>query len=137
MKGIRYIIVLIILASLCSCGQVKYVTQVQHDTTTVYQNNTIYQHDSIYVYKDRYIHVKGDTVYVTETLFKDRWKIKEVHDTVFKEKIKEVEKETPIYIEKKLNWFQKLFLVLGKILSAGLILFIIYKLLKLRFNGTN
>lgn len=133
MKRFIYILVIIVLCS--SCGMLKHQptnTIVQHDTTVVYKNNNVYQHDSIYVYKDKVIHTKGDTVYVTETLFKDRWKVKEVHDTTYIEKSKDNEEQTTIteYVEKELTWFQKLFIALGKILSIALILFILYKILK-------
>lgn len=133
MKRFLYIVLLLVLCT--SCGLLKHQptnTTIQHDTTTIYQNNTVFQHDSIYVYKDKYIYTKGDTVYVTETMFKDRWKIKEVHDTTYIEKSKDNEEQTTIteYVEKELTWFQKLFITLGKILSGALVLFILYKLLK-------
>ena len=117
-----------------SCGTLHRVPQkeVIHDTLTVYKNNTVHQKDSIYFWRDRFIYTKGDTVYVTETSFKDRWKIKEVHDTTYIEKSKDNEEQTTIteYVEKELTWFQKLFITLGKILSGALVLFILYKLLK-------
>ena len=131
----RFIYIIVSLLLLSSCGLLKNQptnTIVQHDTTTVYQNNTVFQHDSVYVYKDRYIYTKGDTVYVTETSFKDRWKIKEVHDTTYIEKSKDSQEQTVVteYVEKELTWFQKLFMALGKILSIIALLYIIYKVIR-------
>jgi len=131
----RFIYIIVFLLLLSSCGLLKNQptnTIVQHDTTTVYQNNTVFQHDSVYVYKDRYIYTKGDTVYVTETSFKDRWKIKEVHDTTYIEKSKDSQEQTVVteYVEKELTWFQKLFMALGKILSIAALLYIIYKVIR-------
>lgn len=128
----RIFVVLILLLILSSCAETKYVTQVQHDTTTVYRNTNTIQYDSIYVYKDRNIYIKGDTVYTTITEYKDRWKIKEVHDTLYKDKEVYVDKEVPVYIEKELNVLQKLFIALGKILSIVVIGYVAYKLIKSR-----
>ena len=128
----KVFVVLILLLILSSCAETKYVTQVQHDTTTVYHNTNTIQHDSIYVYKDRNTYIKGDTVYTTITEYKDRWKTKEVHDTLYKDKEVYVDKEVPVYIEKELNAFQKLFIALGKILSIIVVGYIAYKLIKLR-----
>lgn len=131
----KYIYILLSVVLFSSCGLLKQQptnTIIQHDTTTVYQNNTVFQHDSVYVYKDRYIYTKGDTVYVTETSFKDRWKIKEVHDTVYVEKSKDNQEQSTIteYVEKELTWFQKLFMALGKILSIVTLLYITYKVVR-------
>lgn len=132
MNNLKFSTLLCILALACvSCGTVKYVPQIQHDTTVVYKNNNIYQHDSIYVYKDKNIYMKGDTVFVNTVEFKDRWKIKEVHDTSYVDKVKtEIVTE---YVEKELTKAQKNLIWLGKLsvfLIAGLFVLLGIKLYK-------
>lgn len=127
MQRLIYILTLIVC---CACGQIKYVPTVEHQIDTVYKSNNIYQHDSIYVYNNTTTQIKGDTVYIRETLYKDRWKIKEVHDTTYKDKIVEKTITEKEYIEKELTTLQKLFMLLGRVFSFALILFLIYKLIK-------
>lgn len=117
----KLILIFSILFLCCSCKTMKYVTQIQHDTLTVYKNNNVFKHDSIYVYKDRYIYTKGDTVYNVSVEYKDRWKIKEVHDTTYRDKIVYQEKEISVEIEKKLTGMQKTFLNLGKVFALLLL----------------
>ena len=111
-----------------SCGVLKpkYITQVQHDTTTVYQNTNTVQHDSIYVFKDRNTFIKGDTVYTTITEYKDKWRFKEVHDTVYKEKSVYVDKKVPVEVVKPLTGIQKFFINFGKLFCAILLVGIGY-----------
>lgn len=125
----RAIIILIFLCGLLSCSTVKYVPIYQKDTTHV--KNTEYLRDSIYVYKDRITEIKGDTVYVTNIEYKDRFKIKEVHDTLYKEKVK-IETHTE-YVEKNLTGWQKMLQYLGYaffVLLVGLLIYFSYKLYK-------
>lgn len=121
----KRIIIIILLVLVCSCNP-KVITQIQRDTTYLYKTNTEYLHDSVTVFKDRIVKEKGDTVYVKETIYKDRWRYKEKTDTLYLEKIKEVEKEVTKEVEKPLTWFRKLFISLGKILSIITVLYIIY-----------
>lgn len=131
----KRVIVLVIISVLCtSCGVHKNLPQVaQRDTTYIYKNNTEYIHDSINVFRDRIIKEKGDTVYITETLYKDRYKYKYKTDTLYKDRIKEVEKEVIKEVEKKLSFWQSLWIRLGKILSClailgGIVIFVKTKL---------
>ena len=120
MRRLSYIV---LLALCCSCGilKPKYITQIQHDTLKVYENNNVYLHDSVYVYKDRFIYTKGDTVYNTTIEYRDRYKIKEVHDTTYKEKAVYVDKEVPVEVEKPLSKIQKVLLTFGKLFVVVLI----------------
>ncbi len=127
MQRLIYILTLIVC---CACGQIKHIPTVEHQIDTVYKSNNVYQHDSIYVYNNTTTQIKGDTVYIRETLYKDRWKIKEVHDTTYKDKVIEKTVTEKEYIEKELTVLQKLFMLLGRVLSFALVLFLIYKLIK-------
>ena len=119
----KAIVLVLVIVSCTSCSilKQKYGTQIQHDTTTVYQNNTTYLHDSIYVWKDHYIYTKGDTVYNTTVEYKDRWRIKEVHDTLYKDRIKYEYKEVPIEVEKPLSGIQKTLITFGKVFILALL----------------
>lgn len=120
------LLILIMLCTSCGVLKPKYITQVQHDTTTVYQNTNTVQHDSIYVFKDRNTFIKGDTVYTTITEYKDKWRFKEVHDTVYKEKSVYVDKKVPVEVVKPLTGIQKFFINFGKLFCAILLVGIGY-----------
>lgn len=114
---------LIFLIFLTSCSILDRVPQKEyiHDTTTVYQNNTTYLHDSIYVWRDHIIYEKGDTVYDKVIEYKDRYKIKEVHDTLYKDRIKYEYKEIPVEVEKPLTGIQKTLITFGKVFILALL----------------
>ena len=125
--------ILLLLVLLCSCGILKKVPQVQiqHDTTVVHHTNTVHEKDSVYFWRDRFIYTKGDTVYNTITEYKYRDRIKEVHDTLYKDKVKI---ETKVeYVEKNLTKWQKMLQGLGYaffVLAIGLLIYLGYKLYK-------
>lgn len=124
-------VLLIIVFLLTSCGAARYIKNpiVQKDTVYVSTHDVEVQKDSVYVYKDKIIKEKGDTIYIKETLYeyKDRWRDKEVHDTLYVDKIQTIT-ET---VEKKLTGLQKFFLTVGKILTLLLLAFIGYKIYSL------
>ena len=121
MKRLLYILVAVLLVS--SCDILKRVPQreIQHDTLTVYKNNTVYERDSIYFWRDRLVYTKGDTVYSETTVYKDRWKERAVHDTLYVDRSVVNDVEKPVYVEKELTKVQKLMLSLGKIFSVLLL----------------
>ena len=112
-----------LLLLLSSCDILYRTPQKEyiHDTTTVYQNNTTYLHDSIYVWRDHIIYEKGDTVYNKTIEYKDRWRIKEVHDTLYKDKVKYEYKEVPVEVEKPLTGIQKILVTFGKVFIFALL----------------
>ena len=120
----------IVIASACGVIKPRTITVVQHDTTTVYKNNSTVEKDSIIVWKDKFVYTKGDTVYSTTVEYKDKWRIKEVKDTVYKDKVRIEYKEVPVVVEKQLTKIQKLLITFGKlfgVLLIGLVALLIVK----------
>ena len=84
MKKISLILIAITLVSCKSTSCVESViSEVESQDSTalvnmVYSIDTIYQHDSIYIREFQ----RGDTIYLTRTEWRDRWRIREVHDTI-------------------------------------------------------
>lgn len=78
----KCILYLIICACVCACTTPKVVTMIEYRDRV--QNDTVRLTDSVYV--SRYVREKGDTIFVTDTLFKIKYrdKIKElqVHDSI-------------------------------------------------------
>ena len=113
----------LLLIFLSSCDILYKVPQKEyiHDTTTVYQNNTTYLHDSVYVWRDHIIYEKGDSVYDKVIEYRDRYRIKEVHDTLYKDKIKYEYKEIPVKVEKPLTGIQKTLITFGKVFILALL----------------
>lgn len=72
----------IIACALCACNTPKTVTLIEYRDRV--QVDTIVRTDSVYV--SRYIREKGDTVFVTDTLFKfkylDKTRDVYVHDSI-------------------------------------------------------
>ena len=64
--------------------------------------DTIYRHDSVFIHE----WVKGDTVYLTRTEWRDRWRIREVHDTIRDTQyVTQVVEKPPVkYIPKFYKW---------------------------------
>lgn len=126
------IMLLFVLALLCSCKSTKYIQVPVDRVHTEYIDRL--KHDSIYIYdKDSiFIEHKGDTVFL------NKYKLKYIYRDVYKRdtiakvdtitKIQVVEK--PV-ITNKLNQFQKILIATGSI--ALIILLVIggYKIYKL------
>ena len=73
---------LLLLVAFVSCKSVNpslYTLHCDSVAYTVHQTiDTIYMRDSIFI-KEL---IRGDTVYVTHTEYRDRWRVHLVHDTV-------------------------------------------------------
>ena len=98
---------------------------VQNDSTKNYiQKNheidTIFVRDSIFVKE----YLRGDTVYLTRTEYRDRWRTRVVHDTVqHTEYVDRVVEKTPErYIPKFHKWCTGLFLAISILLISYCVL---------------
>ena len=96
----------IILLALVSCKSVEVVgTSEVKDVqkfSVARSVDTIYLHDSVFVREV----MRGDTVYLTRTEWRDRWRTRVVHDTVrhteYVDRV--VEKPPERYIPKFYKW---------------------------------
>lgn len=101
----KCILYLIICVCVCACNSQKVVTLIEYRDRV--QKDTVTLTDSVYV--SRYVREKGDTVFVTDTLFKIKYrdKIKElqVHDSI----PYEVQVEVPVRVrngyDRFTSWF--------------------------------
>lgn len=108
----RKILVLLLgLMALVGCKQTEYVTveKVSHDTTYI----TKHQRDSVWLHDSTFVHEKGDTLLIEK--WHTKYREKEVHDTTYISKCDTVPVPYPVkeYVEKKLNFFQKMTMTIG------------------------
>ena len=73
--------------------------------------DTIYRHDSVFIHE----RMKGDTVYLTRTEWRDRWRIREVHDTIHNTQYitQTIEHPPEKYVPKFYKWCTGLFWAIG------------------------
>lgn len=103
----------IILHTSVSCKSVESFPQItrmdtdKHESHVLQRVDTIYLHDSVYVREV----MRGDTVYLTRTEWRDRWRTRLVHDTVrhteYVDRV--VEKPPERYVPKFHKWCTGLF----------------------------
>lgn len=123
----KLIFFILLLTTACRTVYVdRPVETIVHDTLKIVQEKTdsVFVKDSIFVYKN------GDTVLIYK--YRDRYKDKIVHDTVYKHSIDST--SYPVYIEKQVEvkyipWYNKILSILGIIL-LGYIVYRIYYLIK-------
>lgn len=114
----------------CSCKTTKVVTveRVTHDTTFVAREHrdSIYLHDSIFVKEWQ----KGDTVFVSKTQWKDRWRERIVKDTLRVVKVDSIPVPYPVVkeVEKKLTKTQKGLMWTGGLSIMALLAFVFRKI---------
>lgn len=118
----------IILHTSVSCKSVESFPQItrmdtdKHESHVLQRVDTIYLHDSVYVREV----MRGDTVYLTRTEWRDRWRTRLVHDTVrhteYVDRV--VEKPPERYVPKFHKWCTGLFWIM----AAGVIIYFILKI---------
>ena len=100
--------------------QSKLCGVLESDTTAYIQNlttvDTVYRHDSIFIREV----IKGDTIHLTRTEYRDRWRTRLVHDTIhdtqYIEKI--IEKPPERYVPKFYKWTTALLFIFLFILGV-------------------
>jgi hypothetical protein len=105
------------LISLVSCKSVDVVTNAQvQELQTIRTVDTVVMHDSIYIREV----MRGDTIYLTRTEFRDRWRTRMVHDTVVRTDsiVQVIEHPPERYVPKFYKWCTGLFWAIG-LLAIG------------------
>ena len=124
------IIAILLCLFVCSCKTTKVVTveRVTHDTTFVAREHrdSIYLHDSVFVKEWQ----KGDTVFVSKTQWKDRWRERIVKDTLRVVKVDSIPVPYPVVkeVEKKLTKTQKGLMWTGGLSIMALLAFVYRKI---------
>ena len=114
-----------IILVLPSCSSTRSMPVVQRSDTTSYvqrsaTHDTIYLHDSVYIREV----LKGDTVYLTRTQYRDRWHERIRHDSIYLTRTDTIAVTSP----QPLTWWQQTRIHVGDIAILILVLFIIYRL---------
>ena len=108
---------LLILSMCYGCTKKVYIPVEQHHYHTdsvrvaVERVDTLMQHDSVYVERN------GDTTLIVR--WRDRYKVREVHDTIAKEVVKVDSVAVPFPIEKPLSAWQKAKMDFGGFAMGG------------------
>ena len=124
---VRALSMAIILLALPSCRSVEAVTSDTHNLSLIahsLHHDTVVLRDSIFVREVQ----RGDTVYLTRTEYRDRWRTHIVHDTILRtDSIVQVIEPPP---ERYIPPFYKRCTIIFWILIAGVAVYII---LRIRF----
>ena len=113
----------------CKCHEVPRIAQIDTDRNESHflqRVDTVVVRDSVFVREV----MKGDTVYLTRVEWRDRWRIREVHDTIHNTKYitQTIEHPPEKYVPKFYKWCTALLWAIG-LLTIG------YWLLKLRVKS--
>lgn len=128
---------LIIMAAafaLCGCSPRTYAPMLyQVDTTRQSNLEIVVVRDSVFIMTKEVIREKGDTVFVTrtETKYRDRYRDREVRDTLYVDKVREITKTE--YIEKPLTRLQSAQIFAGRafiLLLAGCLVWAVIRIIK-------
>jgi hypothetical protein len=117
-----------------SC-KTKYVSVPEYHEVIVNKHDTLITRDSIFQKDSVYMWMQGDTVWKEKysVLYKDRWRDKIVYrDSI---KVDSVRVPMPVVIEKKLNFFEKAEIYIGRVVLFILIIvagFYLFKYIKRR-----
>ena len=108
---LNLVITLLVLQSCKSASPIVVsALGISAEQSVSHTTDTIYRHDSVYVREV----MRGDTVYLTRTEWRDRWRTRLVHDTVrhteYVDRV--VEKPPERYVPKFHKWCTGLFWVI-------------------------
>jgi phosphate/sulfate permease len=109
------VIVITILVMCCSCSTPREIEHVYHHDT-VYSNSVV--HDSVDRWHTHYEFVRGDTLHVIDTFWRDRWHV--AHDTAYKTVVEVQTREVEKIVEKKVYVWWPCWVVLGIAIALGL-----------------
>ena len=123
----------VMLVTLTGCRSVKYIPVTEYRDRHVSKTDSFIKTDSVYLHDSVSVFAKGDTVYMTKTRYKDRFKI--VYNT--KTDTVSVHDSIPypvkVEVEKRQSAIDKVFTWLGKMAGILLVVFavlIVYNLVR-------
>lgn len=119
-----FILIVLVVLSLSACREPKEIIR----EIPVEKVVTETKYDSVYIDHWNTVTLKGDTVFVYDSV--DRWHFKDVfiHDSIPYVVVDSIPYN--VEIEKDLSWWQGAMIRLGWIILICLILFVLYKILK-------
>ena len=97
------LIVLLTIAALLvgGCSSTKEVEHVYHHDT-VYNNSVV--HDSVDRWHTHYEYLRGDTLHMIDTFYRDRWHV--AHDTAYKTVVDvQTQEVVKVEVQKKYIWW--------------------------------
>lgn len=110
----QIIIVMAIVLSMTACRSVPQVPVIHDDKTHISDNDEKHSEhttdrDTVIVRDSIVIREKGDTTYIERwhTLYQDRWHETIKIDSVYCFNTDSVYIEKPVYIERKMSWWEK------------------------------
>ena len=121
----------VMLVTLTGCRSVKYIPVTEYRDMYVSKTDSFIKTDSVYLHDSVTVFAKGETVYISKTRFKDRFKIiyntktdtVAVHDSI--------PYPVKVEVEKRQSSIDKVFVWLGKMAGILLVVFavlIVYNL---------
>ena len=99
----KRILFLFIIISLVSCKSVSSVQEVRSSEVQKFRSmDTIVMHDSVFISERQ----RGDTIYLTRTEWRERWRTQIVHDTIRDTQYitQTIEKPPVRYVPKFYRW---------------------------------
>ena len=122
MRNLCLLFLVFLLVSCKSLSPTTIASAASMASTTIHTRDTIFLRDSIFISERQ----RGDTVYLTRTEYRDRWRTHLVHDTVVKtDSIVQVIQHPP---ERYIPRFHKTCTTLFCLLFIGLIIYLFFKL---------
>lgn len=101
MRNVLLFLAVIILTCCKTTERVEYVPV--ETVKTEYRDRIVETYDSVHITDSVYVAVKGDTTLVYK--YRDRWKLKLVHDTAYVNRTDSI--RTPYPVEKKLSKWEQ------------------------------
>ena len=101
MRNVLLILAVIILTCCKTTERVEYVPV--ETVKTEYRDRIVETYDSVHITDSIYVAVKGDTTLVYK--YRDRWKLKLVHDTAYVNRTDSI--RIPYPVEKKLSKWEQ------------------------------
>lgn len=132
MKTLSILLALLWLLSLTSCKTVRYVPVPEYHTLYKTRVDTVQRWDSVYFRDSVYMAAKGDTVYLTKTHWRERFR--NVCHTKLDTIMQRDSIRVPYPVEKQLTKWQRLKMDMGGWamgVAAVLVILVIIKVTKI------